>query len=186
MLRREEASRRPLGAPNSGIDYALGLLVGPCSYLSPITDHFSFRQKGFPGQFRLTTSLGSMRGTYTPGIRQFRKEQAQSTALETGELLHEHRRASVKWGLHSLRGGRGHGTSAAQLLALPVPSRLGKLMGFTVSWPTPAWLCSRLSDCKQALDQQGSLTVRPEPNKNWSYSVAPPHALDPPTCQPPP
>lgn len=55
-----------------------------------------------------------------------------------------------------------------------------------ISWPTPAQLSSRLSDCKQALSQQGSLTVRPDGNKNRSESVAPPRALNPPTCQPPP
>jgi hypothetical protein len=39
----------------------------------------------------------------------------------------------VKGGLHSLVGGRGHGTSPAQLLALPAPSLLSKVMGFTAT-----------------------------------------------------
>lgn len=43
------------------------------------------------------------------------------------------------------------------------------------------------ADCKQAPNQQGSLiNLRPSCNKIWSYSVALPHALDPPTCQSPP
>lgn len=77
-----------------------------------------------------------------------------------------------------------HGTSLAQLLALPAPFLLGKVMGFTAI--SAGQLGSRLSDCKQALSQQGSLTVRPDGNKNRSESVAPPRALNPPTCQPPP
>lgn len=37
-----------------------------------------------------------------------------------------------------------------------------------ISWPTPARLSSRLSDCKKALSQQESLTIRPDGNKNGS------------------